>query len=103
MLWFMARYANEIARERGLDITFQVLVPLQMVGRTAMVERVAGTYAARAGVDLDTFLAGRYQKPALSAAAYGEQVATVLADERYASGLAFGFDSVNGITPLDDR
>jgi NAD(P)-dependent dehydrogenase (short-subunit alcohol dehydrogenase family) len=101
MLWFMARYANEIARERALGITFAVLVPLQMVGRTAIVERVAGEYAARAGLSIDAFLAARYEKPELSAAEYGEQVATVLADERYAHGTAFGFDSVNGITALD--
>jgi NAD(P)-dependent dehydrogenase (short-subunit alcohol dehydrogenase family) len=100
MLWFMAQYANEISVEKNLGITFQVLVPMQMIGKTELVETVAGCYARRAGMGTDAFLAGRYQKPPLSAHAYGEHVATILTDPAYASGVAFGIDSISGISSL---
>ncbi len=101
MLWFMAQYASEISIERSLGITFQVLVPMQMIGKTKLVEAVAGCYAKRAGMDIDAFLSGRYQKPPLSTKDYGDCVATILTEPDYASGVAFGIDSVNGITLLN--
>ena len=101
MLWFMAQYANEIAAERGLGITFQVLVPLQMIGNTELIREVAGAYARRAGVSVDAFVAGRYGKAAMTAREYGEHIATILTDARYASGVAYGIDRANGIRPLD--
>lgn len=101
MLWFIAHYANSIADERGLGITFQALVPLQMIGNTELVQRVAGAYAQREGVSIDAFLAARYQKAPLTAREYGEHVATLLTDPRYATGIAYGIDSTNGIAPLD--
>jgi NAD(P)-dependent dehydrogenase (short-subunit alcohol dehydrogenase family) len=101
MLWFMAQYANGISVERNLGITFQVLAPMQMIGKTQLVETVAGCYAERAGMDIDAFLSGRYQKPPLSTKEYGEYVATILTEPAYTSGVAFGIDSVNGITLLE--
>ena len=85
MLWFMAQYANELSAERNLGITFQVLSPMQMVGKTDLVETVAGCYAKRAGTDIDGFLAGRYQKPPLSTKEYGEYVAKILTEPAYAT------------------
>jgi NAD(P)-dependent dehydrogenase (short-subunit alcohol dehydrogenase family) len=101
MLWFMAEYANAIATERGLDITFQVLVPMQMMGNTDLILEVAGAYARRAGISVETFMSNRYGKAPMSAREYGEYVARLLTDARYASGVAYGIDSANGITSLD--
>jgi NAD(P)-dependent dehydrogenase (short-subunit alcohol dehydrogenase family) len=101
MLWFMAKYANDVSLERNLGITFQVLAPMQMIGKTQLVETVAGCYAKRAGMDIDAFLSGRYQKPPLSTKAYGDYVVTILTEPAYASGVAFGIDSVNGISLLE--
>lgn len=100
MLWFMAQYANEISAARELGITFQVLVPMQMIGRTELVETVAGAYAKRSGMEIDAFLARRYQKPPMTAEEYGECVVEILTDPLYESGVAFGIDSVNGVAPL---
>jgi NAD(P)-dependent dehydrogenase (short-subunit alcohol dehydrogenase family) len=100
MLWLMAHYANALANERGLGIHFQALVPLQMVGATALVQQVAGAYAQREGISIETYLAARYGEP-LSARQYGEHVVTLLTDPRYATGVAYGFKSGTGITPLD--
>ena len=97
----MTRYANDISVERNRGITFQVLVPMQMIGKTDLVKTVAGCYAKRAGMDLDALLAARYQKPPLSTNEYGEYVATILTEAAYASDVAFSIDSVNGIASLD--
>jgi len=100
MLWFMAQYANGVASERGLGIHFQVLVPLQMIGDTALVQQVAGAYARRQGISIEAFLAARYGEP-LSPRQYGENVVTILTDPRYATGVAYGIKGDTGITPLD--
>ena len=100
MLWLMAKYSNGVAEQTGLGIRFQAIVPMQMIGKTELVETVAGCYAKRAGMDTDTFLSGRYQKPPLSSREYGEYVAAILTEPAYASGVAFGIDSINGITSL---
>src|SRR5262249_15381691 len=49
MLWFMAKYANGIAEERGLGIRFQAIVPMQMVGMTGVGDAGAGAPLARFG------------------------------------------------------
>jgi hypothetical protein len=101
MLWLMAHHANAAAKERGLGIHFQALVPLQLIGDTALGQQVARAYAQREGTSIEAHLAARYGSKPLSARQYGEQVATLLADPRYAIGVAYGFKSDTGITPLD--
>jgi NAD(P)-dependent dehydrogenase (short-subunit alcohol dehydrogenase family) len=99
-LWLMAHFANGCSSERGLGIRFQVLVPLQMVGNTKLLQHVAGAYAQREGVSVEAHLQARYGGP-FSEHEYGQQVTTLLSDERYAAGTAFGFKSNTGITLLD--
>jgi NAD(P)-dependent dehydrogenase (short-subunit alcohol dehydrogenase family) len=36
MLWIMAKYANGVAKQKGLGIRFQAIVPLQIIGRTGV-------------------------------------------------------------------
>src|SRR5262245_42019825 len=100
MLWIMAHYANGIATERGLGIHFQVLVPLQIVGETALGHQAASAGARRRGLSIEAFLAERYGVP-LSPRQYGEHVVTLLTDPSYATGVAYGFKSDTGITALD--
>jgi NAD(P)-dependent dehydrogenase (short-subunit alcohol dehydrogenase family) len=99
MLWFLAEYAQSIAGERGLDITFQTIVPMQMMGNTDLIRHVAGEYARRQGVSVETIFA-RYNKPPVSAREYGDYVATLLSDSQYANSGAYGIDS-GGISRLD--
>jgi NAD(P)-dependent dehydrogenase (short-subunit alcohol dehydrogenase family) len=101
MLWLMAHDANGIANERGLGLHFQVLVPMQMIGDTALAQVVAGAYARRQGISIEAFLAARYGGQPLSARQYGEHVATLLTDPTYATGVAYGIRGDTGITPLD--
>jgi NAD(P)-dependent dehydrogenase (short-subunit alcohol dehydrogenase family) len=100
MLWLMAHYANGLANERRFGIHFQVLVPQQIVGETALGHQAASAGARRRGVSIEAFLAERYGAP-LSPRQYGEHVATLLTDPRYATGVAWGFKGDIGITALD--
>lgn len=99
MLWLMASYANTAADELGLQIKFQALVPRQMFGDTQLGRSAAEAYARRKGVTLEAFLAG-FGAP-LSPRQLGEQVATLLTEPAYASGVAFGIKGDLGLHALD--
>ena len=45
MLSFMAQYADSVARQRGLGIRFQAIVPQQIIGDTELGRRAAEAYA----------------------------------------------------------
>jgi len=100
VIWLMAHNANGIAKERGLDLHFQVLLPLQLVGDTGLGRTVAGAYAERDGTTVEDHLSNRYGKPLLPKR-YGEEAADVLTDLRYASGVAYGFRRDTPIMALD--
>jgi NAD(P)-dependent dehydrogenase (short-subunit alcohol dehydrogenase family) len=100
MLWLMAHYANGLSTERGLGIQFQVLVPQEIVGETALGHQAASAGARRRGLSIEAFLAERYGTP-FSPRQYGQHVATLLTDPRYATGVAYGFKGDTGITALD--
>src|SRR6266480_5803300 len=57
MLWFMAKYANGIAKQKGLGIRFQAIVPLQIIGDTGVGDAGANAYARAMGLKRDEFLA----------------------------------------------
>lgn len=98
MLWLMAAYANGAADELGLDIRFQALLPLQIVGATQLGRAAAEAYARRKGVSTESFLAG-FGKP-LSPRDYGEHVVSVLTDARYAGATALGIRGDTGVNAL---
>src|SRR3954465_9506213 len=49
MLWFMAKYANKVAEQKGLGIRFQAIVPLQIIGGTGVGDAGANPHAAPIG------------------------------------------------------
>ena len=99
MLWLMAHYANAEAQALGLGIHFQTVVPLDLVSGTDVGQAGAAYYAQQKGVNLETFWAA-YASP-LSARQVGENVATILSDPAYATGVAFGLKGGADIAPLD--
>jgi NAD(P)-dependent dehydrogenase (short-subunit alcohol dehydrogenase family) len=99
MLWLMAQYANVSAKELDLGITFQAIIPQQMIGDTELGRAGAEGYAKRKGVSIEAFLAG-FGAP-MSSQQLGEHVATILTDEKYESGVAFGLKGDRGISSLD--
>src|SRR5438105_12521139 len=45
MLWFMAKYANGVSEQRKLGISFQAILPRQMILGTGIGDTAAGAYA----------------------------------------------------------
>ena len=99
MLWFMAKYANGVAEQKGLGIRFQAIVPQQIIGGTGVGDAGADAYARAAGIETEAFLA-RFGAP-MPPRDFGEKVVSVLDDPRYGTGLAFGLKGDTGITVLE--
>src|SRR6266481_4175792 len=99
MLRFMARYANGIAKQKGLGIRFQAIVPQQIIGGTGVGDEASSAYARSMGVDRQAYLA-RFGAP-LPPRQFGEHVVAVLDDPQYATGVAFGLKGDTGITVLE--
>jgi NAD(P)-dependent dehydrogenase (short-subunit alcohol dehydrogenase family) len=99
MLWFMARYADGVARQRGLGIRFQAVAPLQIVGGTGVGDRAAGAYARSMGLQPEAYLA-RFGAP-LRPRQFGDWLAAILDDPKYEAALAFGLKGDTGITILE--
>src|SRR5262245_38258540 len=100
MLWFMTKYANGIAGQKGLGIHFQAIVPLQMIGGTGVGDAGASAYARATGIEREAFLA-RFGAP-MPPRQFGDHVVAVLEDPQYARGLAFGLKGDTGITILEE-
>ena len=99
MLWFMAKYANGIAEQKGLGIRFQAIVPQQIIGGTGVGDAGANAYARAAGIETEAFLA-RFGAP-MPPRDFGEKVLSVLDDPQYGTGFAFGLKGDTGITVLE--
>jgi NAD(P)-dependent dehydrogenase (short-subunit alcohol dehydrogenase family) len=100
MLWFMAKYADAMARERKLGIRFQAVLPMQIVGGTGTGDVASAAYAQAAGLDRDAFLA-RFGEP-LSPRRFGDAIATILEESKYEDVVAFGLKGDTGITVLGE-
>jgi NAD(P)-dependent dehydrogenase (short-subunit alcohol dehydrogenase family) len=99
MLWWMTQYANTVATELDLGVSFQALVLQQLVGETELGRNAASAYARRKGVSLETFLAGF--GTLLSPRQYGEQVLAVLTDPKLQSATIVSIKSETGPRSLD--
>jgi short-subunit dehydrogenase len=99
MLWFMAKYADGVAKQKGLGIRFQAIVPLQMIGGTGVGDKGACAYARAIGLEPEAFLA-RFGAP-MPPRQFGDHLVAVLDDPQYATGLAFGLKGDTGITVLE--
>ena len=99
MLWIMAKYANEVAKQNGLGIRFQAIVPLQIIGGTGVGDAASAAYAGARGIEREAFLA-QFGAP-LPPRAFGDYLIAVLDDPQYAKGFAFGLKGDTGITVLE--
>ncbi len=99
MLWIMANYANGVAKQKGLGIRFQAIVPLQIIGGTGVGDEASSAYAKAMGIEREPFLAkfGAPMPPRL----FGDHVVSLLTDPQYATGVAFGLKGDTGITILE--
>jgi NAD(P)-dependent dehydrogenase (short-subunit alcohol dehydrogenase family) len=99
MLRFMAKYANGVARQKGLGIHFQSILPMQIIGGTGVGDEASSAYARSMGLDREAYLA-RFGAP-LPPRQFGDHVVAVLDDPQYATGVAFGLKGDTGITILE--
>jgi NAD(P)-dependent dehydrogenase (short-subunit alcohol dehydrogenase family) len=99
MLWIMAKYANGVAKQKGLGIRFQAIVPQQIIGGTGVGDVASGAYAQAMGIEREAYLA-RFGAP-LPPRQFGDHLVAVLDDPRYALGFAFGLKGDTGITVLE--
>jgi NADP-dependent 3-hydroxy acid dehydrogenase YdfG len=99
MLWLMALYANDVARQLDLGIRFQAILPQQIIGDTELGRTAGEAYARSRGVSLEAFFAG-FGAP-MPPRKVGDNVVSILTDPRYAAGVAFGMKGDLGIVSLD--
>jgi NAD(P)-dependent dehydrogenase (short-subunit alcohol dehydrogenase family) len=74
---FLAAYAADESRREGLGIRFVAVLP-DLTPETGLGQAAVAAYAARAGADVATFMAGR--GPALTPAMAGQEIAALLTD-----------------------
>ena len=99
MLWIMANYANGVAKQKGLGIRFQAIVPLQIIGGTDVGDEASSAYAKAMGIEREPFLAkfGAPMPPRL----FGDHVVSLLTEPQYADAVAFGLKGDTGVTILE--
>jgi len=101
MLWLMAQYANGVAKQKGLNIRFQAIVPLQIIGATGVGDEASSAYARAMGIEREAFLA-RFGAP-MPPRQFGDNLVAVLDNPQYAAGFAFGLKGDTGITVLEEE
>jgi NAD(P)-dependent dehydrogenase (short-subunit alcohol dehydrogenase family) len=99
MLWFMAKYANGVAKEKELGIRFQVIAPRQMILGTGTGDAAASAYAASMGITPEQFVS-RFGA-AMPPRTFGAQVVSVLEDPRFSDGVVFGLSGDSGVTIME--
>lgn len=99
MLRLMARYADGIAKQKGLGIRFQSILPMQIIGGTGVGDEASSAYARSIGLDREAYLA-RFGAP-LPPRQFGDHIIAVLDDPQYTNGVAFGLKGDTGITILE--
>lgn len=100
MQWFMVHSANAASVDRGLGITFQAILPMQLIGGTEFGRQIALAYARIEGVTPEQHILDTYGAHLLPDE-LGEHVADLLGDAQYAEGVAYGVRAGAGIVPLD--
>jgi NAD(P)-dependent dehydrogenase (short-subunit alcohol dehydrogenase family) len=99
MLWFMAKYANDVSAQKKLGVRFQAIVPMQIIGETGVGDAGASAYARALGVGREEYLA-RFGAP-MPPRQFGEKVVCLLEDPKYADGVVFGLKGDTGVTMIE--
>lgn len=98
MVWLLCDYANGVASAQGLDLAFQAVVPLQIVGDTELGQAAAQAYARRRGISTQALLAG-FGAP-LPPADYGRHLVDMLADPALRSVPVLSVKGGAGLQPM---
>jgi NAD(P)-dependent dehydrogenase (short-subunit alcohol dehydrogenase family) len=100
MIWLMANYAQKWADRQDLNISFQTIVPCQMVGNTGVGDAGSTAYARDVGIAAEQFLS-KFGKP-MPPEDFGRYVVEILENDTYNGSRAFGLKGDTGITTLED-
>lgn len=87
--WFLAQYFQGEAQILKRGIRFVALIPRQMIGSTDLGHTAATAYAARQGITKEEFLE-RMGTPRLTPEGVGQGVVSLLTDQAYCDGIAYG-------------
>lgn len=98
-LWFIAKYAQQLADQKQLNLRFQVINPLQMVEGTGVGNAGADAYARVAGVSRAEFIRDRFGAP-LSPRAFGDSVVEIMTNPAHESAMFFGVKADSGVSVL---
>jgi len=96
--WFMAQYFQREANNLNLGIRVRALVPQQIVGVTELGHLAATAYGAQQGMTKEQYL--ERMGPPLTPEAVGKGVVSLITDEAYDEGIAFGISS-KGLASLN--
>ena len=99
MLWIMAKYANGVAKQKGLGVRFQAILPLQIIGGTGVGDEASDAYARALGIEREPYLA-RFGAP-MPPRQFGDHVVSLLTERQYVDAVAFGLKGDRGITVLE--
>jgi NAD(P)-dependent dehydrogenase (short-subunit alcohol dehydrogenase family) len=97
--WFLAQYFQAEAKALNRDIRFVAIVPQQMVGSTEMGHIAATIYGAQRGLTKQQYLELR-GPVALTPEGVGQGVVSLLTDQAYGEGIAFGV-TAQGLAALN--
>jgi NAD(P)-dependent dehydrogenase (short-subunit alcohol dehydrogenase family) len=97
--WFLAQYFQGESQNLNRGIRFVALVPRQIVGTTDLGHAAATHYAAQQGITKEAYL-GRMGDTPLTSEGVGQGVVSLLTDQAYAEGIAFGINS-QGLSALN--
>src|SRR5258708_34659206 len=99
MLWFMARYANRVSEQRKLGISFQAILPRQMILGTGIGDTAASAYARAMDIEPAAFVA-RFGAP-MPPRLFGENVVAGVGDPGRSQGVSFGLSGDQGVAPKE--
>ena len=97
--WFLTQYFQGEAKALNRDIRFIALVPQQIVGATDLGHAAATVYGAQQGLTKEQFL-GRMGATPLTPVGVGQGVVSLLTDDAYGEGVAFGING-QGLAALN--
>jgi len=98
MVWLLCEYANGVATAQGLDLAFQAVIPMQIVGDTELGRAAAEAYARQRGISAAALLAG-FGAP-LPPADYGRYLVAMLADPASRRVPALSVKGGAGLQPM---
>ena len=99
MIWLMADYAQKWSVRQKMGVTFQTIIPRQMIGNTGVGDAGAAAYSQDQRISKEEFLAGFGN--ALPPLDFGRHVVSILEKEEFLASRAFAINGDAGIVAIE--